>query len=718
MDGSHSDSPRRSLFKVLLLLACLIFPAYSNTFHSPWILDDYQNILDDTSIHFTNLDGDSLWKPIKAAMLGERLNRPLARLTFALNWYCGGSETRGYHLVNISIHVLCAFFIFLTLMALQRTSKGHTGRCDPYLVSLLAAALWAVNPVQTQAVTYIVQRMAALASLFYVLGIYAYIQGRLSVSMAGRITGVGGCLACFFLGVASKENAVMLPLALGLVEVLFLQDNRPRMSQRRWWFFSIATVAAVVLLIGFWLVLPHRVFSVFNYDSRHFNLGERLLTQPRIILFYLSLLFYPTPFRLSFEHDVVLSTSFLQPWTTLPSIVILLALLILAVAKAKDWPYVSFAILFFFINHVVESSVIPLELVFEHRNYLPSMFLFVPIAYGLGCMLESYRKQKRGMHAVLSVFTALVITFLGIGTFVRNQAWESPYSLWADAARKAPASSRPLAYVALLQAQQPHGVDLALKLYAEALTRTKTNNFLEAEIYSNMAALYYAGGDFRHAVEFWGSAVKSRPGFLKAQYCLALASARLGRFEDALEHIQRVLAGDGGNLIARNLRGCIFYQQNHLEKALVDFKAVMKSEAHYLTGVVNAGAVYAASGHYEKAEAFFRSVPALSDYVRPVLLWRLKVSLLKGDPLTAENHLNRLAQQMTLEGIRQAMRSANRMTMDKDEVLRPGFDDEDAAVLHEFLSRRLLLATEVTHQGCRQKEPVTLGPVFGAPVRP
>jgi tetratricopeptide (TPR) repeat protein len=716
MAGVHRDLPLRSLFKVLLLLACLIFLAYSNTFHSPWILDDYQNILDDAHIRLTNLDGDSLWKPIKASMAGERLNRPLARLTFALNWYFGGSDTWGYHLVNISIHVLCAFFIFLTVMALQRTPRGDTGRCDPYLMSLLAAVLWAVNPVQTQAVTYIVQRMAALAGLFYVLGIYAYIQGRLRVTMVGRITGFGVCLACFFLGVGSKENAVMLPLALGLVEMLFFQDNHRSMS-RRLWLFSTASVVAVVLLIGLLLVLPDRFFSVFNYDNRHFTLGERLLTQPRIILFYLSLLFYPTAFRLSLEHDVVLSTSFFQPWTTLPSIVIILALVMLAVVKAKDWPYVSFAILFFFINHAIESSAIPLELVFEHRNYLPSMFLFVPIAYGLGCILEYYRKQKRGMHAVLSAFIALVITSLGIGTFVRNQAWESPDSLWEDAALKAPASSRPLAYVALLQTERPHGADLALKLYAEALTRAKTNKSLEAEIYSNMAALYYAGGDFLHAVEFWGVAVKIRPDFLKAHYCLALALARMGRFEDALEHIEQVIAADGGNLIARNLRGCIFYQQSDLEKALVDFKAVMKSEAHYLAGVVNTGAVHAASGRYQKADSFFRSVPALSDYERPVLLWRLKVSFLKGDRLAVETHLNRIAQQMSLEGLWLSMRGANRMTLDKDKVLLPGFDDETAAVLHEFLSRRLSLATEITI-AARQKEPETLRAVFGTAVRP
>jgi hypothetical protein len=149
----------------------------------------------------------------------------------------------------------------------------------------------------------------------------------------------------------------------------------------------------------------------------------------------------------------------------------------------------------------------------------------------------------------------------------------------------------------------------------------------------------------------------------------------------------------------------------------VDFKAVMKSEAHYLAGVVNAGAVHAASGRYPKADSFFRSVPALSDYERPVLLWRLKVSLLKGDRLAVETHLNRLAQQMTLEGLWLSMRGANRLTLDKDKVLLPGFDDETAAVLHEFLSRRLSRAIEVT-MAVRQKEPETRRAVFGTAVRP
>ena len=133
------------------------------------------------------------------------------------------------------------------------------------------------------------------------------------------------------------------------------------------------------------------------------------MTEPRVLCIYLSQLFYPVPTRLSIEHDIIYSTSLIRPWTTLPAILGVFFLIGLAGRQMRRRPMLSFAILFFFLNHAVESSVLPLELIFEHRNYLPSMFLFVPVAIGLQRVLDFYRAKQSVLYPVLIAFIVLLV---------------------------------------------------------------------------------------------------------------------------------------------------------------------------------------------------------------------------------------------------------------------------------------------------------------------
>jgi tetratricopeptide (TPR) repeat protein len=469
-----------------------------------------------------------------------------------------------------------------------------------------------------------------------------------------------------------------------LVEFVFFLEAGPGKIPRRKLLITTA-LAGLIAAAAIALFFQERLFSLFNYDSRYFTLGERLLTQPRILLFYLSQIFYPAPFRLSIEHDITLSSSLFEPWSTLPSIVIIAAALCAAVVKAREWPFVSFGVLFFFLNHFVESSFIPLELIFEHRNYLPSMFLFVPVAHGFCLFLQHYRKQAGFMHVMVGGFAILLVFSFAFATFVRNQAWESPASLWEDAARKAPGSGRALAYVAMFQPDDPEGERRALELYGEALKRTRTNRILESEIYNNMAALYYGRRDFQKAEELWERAVQSRPGFLKARYCLALALTRSCRFEDALVQLDRVLSEDESAVPARNLRGCIYFMRHDLEKALADFRGVMTSDSLKLAGIVNAGAVHVASGHYSKADECLQIVSADAPELLPALLWRLKAALAKEDGAGIKAGLERMAAFQPSAALLADLASMNRVRLENDRLLLPAFDDHEIAALRQSM---------------------------------
>ena len=163
------------------LLVGLIFIIYGNTYDASWHLDDYANIVDDPRLRLPDLKVESLSQAVASFLQSPRDARPLVRLTFAMNWFVGRYDPFGYHLVNISIHALTAFLLFLTVADLLKLGAFDSkSRQHRYAIAVLSAILWSVNPIQTQAVTYIVQRMAALAALFYLLAIYLYIKLRSS----------------------------------------------------------------------------------------------------------------------------------------------------------------------------------------------------------------------------------------------------------------------------------------------------------------------------------------------------------------------------------------------------------------------------------------------------------------------------------------------------------------------------------------------------------
>lgn len=670
-----------------LVLAALVFVIYGNTLHSPWILDDFDNIISDGSIHLEHLDAASLRMPLKSTLESGRLDRPLARLSFALNWYAGGDNPWGFHVVNICIHALCAYLIFLTVSVLHRTPKGGAGSSGAFAASLMAAALWAANPLQTQAVTYIVQRMAAMAGLFYLFGLYCFIRGRLSEAWTGRALWWCGCLGGFLLGVASKENAVLLPFALLLTEIVFFRAGQSDKKVGRLLTIVVPAVA-VCVLAGVYLVTKGNPLSLFNYEFRYFSLEERLLTQPRVLLFYLSQLFFPAPFRLSIEHDFAVSTSVFHPWTTLPSIGCIFILIGVALKKYRSWPYFSFAVLFFFLNHAIESSLVPLELVFEHRNYLPSMFLFVPLARGLSIGLEYDRLRRRSMFWVAAGSAVFLILGLGIGTHVRNLAWESPESLWADAVRKAPTSSRALAYLAMHQSGYPDGDERALRLYQAALGGTKTNKQIEPQILNNMAAVHYAKGDYEQAARHWQKVLDLNPGSVDARYRLALACLKANRGDEALAHLDRLVSGHTKDLAARNLRGVVFFKKGQFESAMREFEEVMKRSPEFSPGRINAGAVLVSTGHYEPAETLWRSLPGDREHALPVRLWMLKAAVMCDDENRMTASSARLLAETRADEVVRWLGMAESDLLFQDTTLLPAPSRRMAQAISERLNER------------------------------
>ncbi len=364
-----------------------------------------------------------------------------------------------------------------------------------------------MNPVQTQAVTYIVQRMAVLATFFFLAALLCYLLGRRNRRRMKQFSWFLAGLICFVLALGSKENAITLPAVLLLVEGIFFRSFHRIKKQHVLLGVGLLFVCGIAAYL---LTNGNPLGSIINYEHRSFTLWQRVLTESRIMVFYLSLLFFPAPFRLSLDHDVILSTSLFQPSTTFFSIVFLFVLTIWALWKHKTWPITSFAILFFLLNHVIESSVFPLELIFEHRNYLPSLFLFLPISVFL---VDAYNGERLQTTPLLRYTVAgtvlLTLCALAVATYTRNNVWRTEQSLWEDGVAKAPGQSRP--YINLAVTYQKLGRnDEAFELSRQSLSKnspTPAKDRMRA--YNNMGNIAAGKGNFSEAVGYYQQALQA-----------------------------------------------------------------------------------------------------------------------------------------------------------------------------------------------------------------
>ncbi|NNL41872.1 MAG: tetratricopeptide repeat protein, partial [Desulfobacterales bacterium] len=533
--------------------------------------------------------------------------------------------------------------------------------------------------------TYIVQRMASLAAMFYILGIYFFIKARVIDSLTSRIFFIVGCVFSFILAIGSKENTVMLPVTLILVEIIFFQDLDSKKTRRLIFGVSAATGLLVVLLGIFLFMKGDPLFFLKGYDDRPFSLAQRMMTEPRIVINYLSQIFYPIPSRLSIEHDVILSTSLFTPWTTLPAIISILLLIGTGCWLIKKRPLIAFAILFFFLNHVVESSIIPLELIFEHRNYLPSLFLFLPVSAGIKWLIDYYQTNKRSLYIIIVSFVTLLLTGLGIGTYLRNEVWATEMTLWEDAMRKAPGSSRPLTVVAMQMSQEGDlgniGYDVALKLYEKSLLLQKSRKNIYPAILDNMAGIYFKKGNFPKAVDLLENALNIDPKYTKGRFNLIKILITQGRWKDASKHADKLVSIAENHEGYLNIKGFILIKQKKPNEAIKYLQQSLRLAPNFKTTLLYMGAALSLSGEYSRADRFLRRANNIPPESIMPLFCLIENSMKAGNIKNAERYTDRLLASFSLIAVRdQLMRSLH------DNLLLP----ISKQLIIEIISKKIL----------------------------
>jgi tetratricopeptide (TPR) repeat protein len=572
------------------IFAIAAFLLYANTLDAPFVLDDRHNIEANPYVRLNTLTWNGI---VDAGFKGPSSNRPVANISFALNHYLHQLHPTGYHAINILIHSATGIFLFLFLETLLSTGALRSSHETSRWIAFIAALIWLVHPLQTQSVTYIVQRMNSLAAMFYVLSLLLYAKARLVDDARKRWSLFSGCVLAGTLALGSKESAVTLPVFIFLYEWYFFQD-----LGKKWLKIHLRYVAAILLFLAlaglvYLGMSPWEHIKSFNdFAGGEFTLVERSLTQFRVVIHYISLLLYPHPSRLNLDHDFALSRSLMDPPATLLSLCVIVALVAMAVYLAKRERLASFCILWFFGNLIVESSVIPLAIIFEHRTYLPSMLICLMV-------VTLAHRFVRPKWLTVSALCAIVLVF-SWWTFERNNVWKDDLRLWRDCVEKSPNKAR------------PHN-NLAVILYkrgelSEAMAQSREALRLDpefAEASNNLGATLMKLGRPEEAIGHYEQALKVEPNYAEANSNMGVALYRMGRVEEAMDYYVEAVRINPFSAEAHNNLGTVYHVQGMQEQAIAHYSTALEILPDFAEAHFNLAAVLTVKGEFEEAIRHF-----------------------------------------------------------------------------------------------------------------
>jgi len=489
---------------ILLFLAVLA--AYLPSFKVPFHFDDLESIINNAYIRIASLAPSGLFS---AAVQDFGHLRPLSNLTFALNYYFNVLDPFGYHLVNFVLHVVSGFCVFFLLERIFFRRSGDLGLAR--LMAFLSALLWLVHPVNLQAVSYIIQRHSSMAGCFSLLALLFYDLGRSAKRMVYYLLA-----GLFMLGaMLSKETSFVMPVVVFIYDLWFFREFEPGWLKKSWnWLLGLVVFYALLALVVSLVVLRGEIAGKISlyYSELNFTALERAYTEGRVLLEYVGLIYFPTDSRLSLDHQVRVSSSLMDPVSTVPAYLVIFSLMVFALVRARKYPLLSFSILWYFSQLGIEALPLPIDLMNEHRLYLASIPLLAAVPWMLGLRLKNW---KLGV-----ALTLLLGLFFGIFSYERNLVWQTPVKLWRDTIMKSPGRNRPWNNycTSLIEADDIYRAGYACS-YAIMVDPKK------ADTHANMGICLFKIGNNGAAEEEFNKAIELDPQYSVAYFNLGLVYA-------------------------------------------------------------------------------------------------------------------------------------------------------------------------------------------------
>jgi hypothetical protein len=424
---------------------------YAQGLPGAFTFDDFPNIVDNADLHVTHASFPNLLSAALSSPSSD-FKRPLASLSFALNILATGVAPGPMKITNIVIHLLNGWLVFLLTRRLLAFDPLQANPRESHTAILISLA-WMVLPINLTAVLYVVQRMESLANLFVLLGLYGYVVGRQRMlrSGKGRPIAAASLIVCTAYGLLAKETAILTPLYAAMLEFFVFHwrtiatDGRTRRSRFVGaLFFTILVIPGIA---GTLWVGP-ALLRASTWAPRDFTMSTRLMSEARIVFDYVLWTILPTPSGLSFYHDDFrISAGLFSPPTTVLSIAGLLALAYAAFHLRKRAPLVGLGIAWMLACHTLTGTFIPLELIYEHRNYFASIGVMLALVSALrgGAPSSTTRPDAQTapkLKGVCTVVLTLAIMYWTALTAFTAYRWSTPVGLAEELAARNPVSPR------------------------------------------------------------------------------------------------------------------------------------------------------------------------------------------------------------------------------------------------------------------------------------
>lgn len=447
-------SLRRSECHALLILLCASILAYfslSNGLPGDFILDDHGRIenVDIENPSLQDVSGAIL--KTNSGTFGRVL--PLASLFMTKALY--GNEAEIYKFHNILFHLIAGLLIFwfvARLFASGRFDKINPAR-SAWLFAAVVSSLWLLHPIQVSTALYVVQRMTQFSLIFTLLTLISYLSVRSALAVDARraILPLIGMTIFMIAGLLSKETAALIPFYILLIEFFVFRFTVPATRTSRIYYALIGVYCILPIMAGVTYFMTHADIFLHDYIMRPFSLSERIATEAIVMWRYVGMLAIPRLSEFTLYHDGI-------PINTLLSLKSLLALgfwivsIGMLVCLRNKAPIAVFGIAFFLVSHLLESTILPLELMFEHRNYIGSIGIMIALASAI-LYIRNYLPTLRVVSSI--TIAALVLGFAGM-QIARATDWSDHYIYTVVAAREHPESPRAASTLANHQARRGH----------------------------------------------------------------------------------------------------------------------------------------------------------------------------------------------------------------------------------------------------------------------